>query len=109
MTLQQQMPPAHHIAPHGLATHQVPGRFLRLVGHVDRRQLPGPQQADQFPGIAASGLDALPGAARRQGRRDHLARDPTRRDLAVEVRTPRRPLHNRPARAPRARGAETNA
>ena len=80
------MAPAHDIAPHGLATpHQVACGFLRLVGHVDRGQLPRPKQADQFPGIAAIGLDALPGPTRRQGRRDHLARDPARRDLAIEV------------------------
>src|SRR5262252_10156157 len=84
--LQETMSPAHDIAPHGLATpHQVAGGFLRLVGHVDRGQLPRPKQADQFPGIAAIGLDALPGATRRQSWRDHLARYPARRDLAVEV------------------------
>jgi hypothetical protein len=35
--------------------------------------------------ITAIGLDALPGPPRCQGRRDHLARDRARRELAVEV------------------------
>ena len=53
--------------------HQVAHRFVLLVGHVDGRQLPRPEQAGQLPGIAPVGLDPVTGLGGNERGRDHLA------------------------------------
>jgi len=39
--------------------HQIADRLIVLVGHVDRRQLPGTQQARELLAVAPVGLDPL--------------------------------------------------
>ena len=46
------------------AADEIADRFAGLIGHVDRGQLPGPEEADQLRRIPAVGLDAVPGPAR---------------------------------------------
>jgi hypothetical protein len=86
------------------ASHEIPHRFLRFVGHVNRRQFSGAKQPDELDGVPAIGLDPLARPARCQRGGDDLALHLTRRDLPVEVipRDPRfvarpdRPLPRQP-------------
>ena len=57
----------------------------RLVGHVDRRQLPRAKQPHERASVPAIGPDPLTRAARCQGRGDRLTRHLAGRDLAVAV------------------------
>ena len=60
--LQHPMPRTQHVPPHIVpARQEIPHRLLGLVGHVDRGQLPRPEEADQLGGIPPSVLIRCPG------------------------------------------------
>jgi hypothetical protein len=85
---QHAMPPAQDVATDIVAAaQQVAARLFRLVGHVDGGELPGPIEAHQLGRVAAVGLDSLPGAPRRQRRRDNLTEHPEGCDPPIEVVT----------------------
>ncbi len=53
--------------------HQIAGRLDLGARYVDRLQQSAGMQARQLARVAGVGLEALPGPARHQARRDHLA------------------------------------
>jgi hypothetical protein len=72
----QPVPRRHQIAPHIVSSpDQVPRRFLLHPRHSDRDDLPEVQQPGQMSGVAAVGLDPVPGRALQLRRRRHLAVD----------------------------------
>ena len=84
--LAEAVPPAQEILLDIFpAPEQIPGRLPRLIRHGDRRELPGPEEADQLDGIPPIGLDPVARLPRRQGRGHDLAGDAEGRELAIEV------------------------
>ena len=72
--LDEPMAPADDILSNVItAAQEVPDRFLGLVGHMDRGELPGAVEPDQLRRVAAIRLDPLPGPARGERRGDHVA------------------------------------
>jgi hypothetical protein len=67
------------------AADQIADRFRRFIGHRDRRQLAGSEQANQLGRIPAVSLNAIPGFARGERRGDYLARHGQRGELPVQV------------------------
>ena len=77
--LGEPVPRPHQISAGVFAgSHQVPGGFLGLGGDPHRRQLPDAQQPRQPLGVAAVGLDLVPGRALQLRGRHHLAAHPGR-------------------------------
>ncbi len=84
--LHEPVAPAEEILLHVFpAAEEIPHRLRGLVGHVDRGQLPRPEEADQLRRIPAVRLDPVPRLAGRQGGSDDLAGDAQGRELPVQV------------------------
>lgn len=73
------MPCAHQV-PAGIlsGTHQIAGSFFGLGGHPHRGELTDAQQPGQALGVAAVGLDLVPGRALQLRGRHHLTSQPQR-------------------------------
>jgi hypothetical protein len=83
---QDAVPPGEDVPSDVIATpDEVAPRLLGLVGYVDRREFARTKEADELGRVAAVRLDALSRPARRQRRRDDLARDTERGEPAIEV------------------------
>ena len=93
MAQQKRLEPLTNPAPVGdqirAGPAQIPYRFLGRRRDPDRGQLPGPVQPGQPLRVPAVGLNPVPGPARDQRRRDHIAAHPQRDQQPVQLVTSR--------------------